>query len=284
MIMGSFMRSATIAFCVAYLTSATFHNCFGKSNTICNETEKQALLKFKLDLKDPSNQLSSWVGEDCCQWAGVVCNNLTGHVHKIRLRNLHPFRVDQTEVEYEAYLSYKLGGTINPSLLDLKYLRHLDLSCNDFEGIPIPSFIGSIGRLRYLNLSQAGFSGTIPHQLGNLTMMRYLCLGGKIPSSTQLQSLDESSFIGNKLCGPPLTNCSTNTAIAKVGHGGEEDEGLSEVWFFLSLALGFVVGFWVVVGLLLFKMSWRDAYFMFLDRIGHKLSNFIFKCCYLLCK
>ncbi|KAI8032539.1 Receptor-like protein EIX2 [Camellia lanceoleosa] len=189
MIMGSFMRSATIAFCVAYLTIATFHNCFckGKSNTICNETEKQALLKFKQDLKDPSNQLSSWAGEDCCQWAGVVCNYLTGHVHKIRLRNLHPFRVDQTEAEYEAYLSHKLGGTINPSLLDLKYLRHPDLSCNDFEGIPIPSFIGSIGRLRYLNLSQAGFSGTIPHQLGNLTMMRYLGLGGTTTNFNVLQ-------------------------------------------------------------------------------------------------
>ncbi|KAI8028780.1 Receptor-like protein EIX2 [Camellia lanceoleosa] len=183
------MRSATIAFCVAYLTIATFHNCFcnGKSNTICNETEKQALLKFKQHLKDHSNQLSSWAGEDCCQWAGVVCNNLIGHVHKICLRNLHPFRVDQTEAEYEAYLSHKLGGTINPSLLDLKYLRHLDLSCNDFEGIPIPSFIGSIGRLRYLNLSQAGFSGTIPHQLGNLTTMRYLGLGGTTTNFNVLQ-------------------------------------------------------------------------------------------------
>ncbi|KAL7253647.1 hypothetical protein ACSBR1_008064 [Camellia fascicularis] len=177
---------------------------------------------------------------------------------------------------------------IPEGLTRLVGLWSLNLSRNHLTG-RIPENIGDMGQLESLDCSLNQLSGEIPFSMSSLSFLSYLNLSynnltGKIPSSTQLQSLDESSFIGNKLCGPPLTNCSTNTTIAKVGHGGEEDEGLSEVWFFLSLALGFVVGFWVVVGLLLFKMSWRDAYFMFLDRIGHKLSNFIFKCCYLLCK
>ena len=38
-------------------------------------------------------------------------------------------------------------GKINPSLLDLKHLIYLDLSYNDFGGIQIPKFLGSMGSL-----------------------------------------------------------------------------------------------------------------------------------------
>ncbi|KAH7854870.1 hypothetical protein Vadar_018590 [Vaccinium darrowii] len=160
--------SAPNALFVCFLiTTATFHVCFCNNNSItCFENEREALHKFKQDLKDPSNRLSSWdTVEDCCRWAGVVCDNLTGHVHEIHLQN--PYN------EFDV-----LGGKVNPSLLDLKHLQYLDLSNNDFEGTPIPSFIGSIATLRYLNLSWAGFGGTVPPQLGNLTAIRYLDLRG----------------------------------------------------------------------------------------------------------
>ncbi|KAI8030106.1 Receptor-like protein EIX2 [Camellia lanceoleosa] len=214
-IMGSSsMRIEAIVFYLCFLTFATFHNCFcnGNSNIVCSKTEKQALLKFKQDLKDPSNQLSSWAGDDCCQWSGVVCDNFTGHVHVIHL----PYNYSDADChyngnysEYEACWRYhQLGGKINPSLLDLKHLRYLDLSQNYFGGIHIPSFIGSIGSLRYLNLSRAEFSGAIPHQLGNLTMMRYLDLSGnhfggiRIPSfigsigSLRYLDLSDAEFSG----------------------------------------------------------------------------------------
>ncbi|CAL5367032.1 unnamed protein product [Camellia sinensis] len=292
---SSSMRIAAIVFYLCFLTFATFHNCFcnGNSSIVCSKTEKQALLKFKQDLKDPSNRLSSWAGDNCCQWSGVVCDNFTGHVHVIHL----PYNYSDADChyngsysEYEAcWRHHQLGGKINPSLLDLKHLRYLDLSGNHFGGIRIPSFIGSIGSLRYLDLSGAEFSGAIPHQLGNLTMIRYLDLSfnylylqGQIPLSTQLQSLENSSFVGNKLCGPPLPNCDTNKAIPKVGHGGnEEGEGFPEVWFYAISALGFVIGFWVVMGPLLFKMHWRIAYFRFLDDIWYNFCNFILKCHYI---
>ncbi|RVW74478.1 Receptor like protein 30 [Vitis vinifera] len=44
-------------------------------------------------------------------------------------------------------------------------------------GSPIPSFLGSMGSLRYLDLSFAEFRGLVPHQLGNLSTLRHLDLG-----------------------------------------------------------------------------------------------------------
>nr|XP_048333667.1 receptor-like protein EIX1 [Ziziphus jujuba var. spinosa] len=151
----------------------TISFCNGTVNVFCKESERQALLSFKHDVKDPMNRLSSWKGSgDCCRWTGISCDNLTGHVRELRLGN--PF----DSYSEEGHLS----GKINPSLLHLNYLNHLNLSYNDFEGIPIPSFIGSLKNLTYLDLSQAGFGGLIPYQLGNLSNRHYLNLGSYYPT------------------------------------------------------------------------------------------------------
>ncbi|KAM7493220.1 hypothetical protein LguiB_027829 [Lonicera macranthoides] len=134
----------------------------------CMEHEREALLEFKRGLVDDSSILSSWGREtekkDCCNWRGIKCNNLTGNIITLDLQN------DE--------LSEPLRGKISPSLHELQHLRHLDLSNNDFGGSHIPKFIGSLSRLQYLNLQNNDFFGTIPHQLGNLTNLRALYLGG----------------------------------------------------------------------------------------------------------
>ena len=151
-------------------------HCIVCSNSTCIQIEREALLRLKQDLQDPSNRLASWAADDgdCCSWTGVICNAVTGHVHKLDLRG--PIDEDGTQARSIEYKRLALGGTINPSLLDLKHLHHLDLSNNDFGGIRIPDFFGSLRSLRYLNLSHAGFGGEIPHQLGNLTNLLYLNL------------------------------------------------------------------------------------------------------------
>ncbi|KAK9286336.1 hypothetical protein L1049_014729 [Liquidambar formosana] len=154
-----------------YLETVRLSSCQGDPNLGCRQIEKEALIEFKKSLTDPSDRLSSWViGGDCCNWSGVVCNNRTGHVVKLKLRNLIPdsFDADGT--------THRLGGKINSSLLDLKYLNYLDLSSNNFGGSEIPKFFGSLEKLRYLNLSGASFGGTIPPLIGNLSNLRYLDL------------------------------------------------------------------------------------------------------------
>uniref|UniRef100_A0A8R7QMR7 Leucine-rich repeat-containing N-terminal plant-type domain-containing protein n=1 Tax=Triticum urartu TaxID=4572 RepID=A0A8R7QMR7_TRIUA len=133
----------------------------------CIADERSALLAFRAGLSDPANLLSSWKGNDCCRWKGVYCSNRTSNVVRLDLRGPYCKNGDQTQV---------LAGNISSSLLGLKYLRHLDLSCNRFDKIQIPEFIGSLHKLRYLDLSMSMFIGRIPPQLGNLSNLQYLDL------------------------------------------------------------------------------------------------------------
>ncbi|XP_074282166.1 receptor-like protein EIX2 isoform X1 [Silene latifolia] len=146
----------------------------------CKKHELEALLKFKQSFyRDPMNHLSSWVGEDCCQWLGVTCDNVTHNVIKLNLRS-QPQHFHDYWAGYDVnncmpmYAVSMVSSAVSSALLDLKLLTHLDLSGNNFSGSRIPEFIGSMRQLRYLNLSSAGFSGPIPPQLGNLTNLVHL--------------------------------------------------------------------------------------------------------------
>ncbi|GAU28558.1 hypothetical protein TSUD_268970 [Trifolium subterraneum] len=148
------------------------------SNTIaieCLASDHEALLDFKSGLKDSHNSLSSWRSSNCCQWHGIYCDNITGAVVTIDLRNQHPVSFDDPPRKYEMW---NLSGELRPSLMKLKSLRHLDLSFNTFKRISIPMFLGSLVNLQYLNLSNAGFDGLIPPHLGNLSHLQYLDLNG----------------------------------------------------------------------------------------------------------
>nr|KAJ0192658.1 hypothetical protein LSAT_V11C800445380 [Lactuca sativa] len=146
-------------------------SCLGVENTsiVCIEQERLALLKFKESVIDYYGMLLSWVGNDCCMWERVHCDNVTGNIKSLHLKG--DMRGDIVGVMY-----YLVGDGMSFSLAELSHLSYLDLSGNDFGGSRIPKFIGSFKHLTYLNLSHAGFQGIISHHIGNLSNLKVLDL------------------------------------------------------------------------------------------------------------
>ena len=160
-----------------------------------------------------------------------------------------------------------LSSEIPAEVTCLKGLQSLNLSFNILTR-RILEKIGDLGSVESIDFSSNQLSSQIPQSMSSLTFLSQMNLSnnnliGKIPSSTQLQSLNASNFFGNKLCGPPLTD---NCTIKDVQPNIENKEckvfsGLEVDWFYVFMELGFVVGFWVVLGPLLLNRQWRVCTF-----------------------
>ncbi|KAL2574501.1 hypothetical protein AAZV13_17G190400 [Glycine max] len=75
---------AIIFACV--LCAIMFNITLCSFNVRYNKKDKHALLNFKQGDKDPSGVLSSWsTVEDCCEWRGVKCDNITSRVTELSL-------------------------------------------------------------------------------------------------------------------------------------------------------------------------------------------------------
>ncbi|CAL9042505.1 unnamed protein product, partial [Musa banksii] len=167
----------------------------------CIESERRALLDIRSDMYDSGEIFSTWIGEDCCRWRGVDCDNTTSHVIKLDLH--YPYTrhsyTDDWDDDRDIYFMLKEMGAskVNPALRDLKHLKYLDLSMNNFFGSHIPHMIASLVHLEYLNLSNAMFDGLIPPQLGNLSNLHYLDLGGCEVNDLRADDLDWLSRISS---------------------------------------------------------------------------------------
>ncbi|XP_019428774.1 PREDICTED: LRR receptor-like serine/threonine-protein kinase GSO2 isoform X2 [Lupinus angustifolius] len=167
----------------------------------------------------------------------------------------------------------QLKGQIPQSMTILIALASLNLSSNNLIGF-IPNNIGHMEMLESLDLSKNYLSGTIPESLSNLSFLSYLQLSfnslfGKIPSSTQLKTFDAYTYIGNpNLCGPPLSkDCPEDSSNIHRNDVEGDDDGFISFGFYISMGLGFVIGFWGVCGTLILKTSWRYAYFQFFNNM-----------------
>ncbi|WOK92572.1 LRR receptor-like serine/threonine-protein kinase FLS2 [Canna indica] len=149
----------------------------------CKESERQALLAIKSDMYKSNDWFSSWIGDNCCGWRGVVCDNATGHVTNLDLS------------------SSQIAGEIPLILGNLTNLVCLNLSSNNISGRIPESFGDRLLNLEELRLSDNNISGQIPESIGNLQSLRRLYLSnnaitGQIPGSMagrcNLEELDLS--------------------------------------------------------------------------------------------
>nr|GMD63774.1 receptor-like protein 12 [Ipomoea batatas] len=185
--------------------------------------------------------------------------------------------------------------------IPLSLFAEMDLSSNNFIG-DIPIELTNLSRLRSLNLSRNNLTGNIPTEMGNMKLLEsidlsrnqlfgkipssfsslyslgvldlsYNNLFGKIPSGTQLQGFNASCYSGNNFCGPPVSqNCSVGGDDEIPKNKTEGDDCCGVDWFYVSMAIGFDVGFWGICGSLFLVEPWRIAYFKFLD---NKLKSFL---------
>ncbi|KAE7996107.1 hypothetical protein FH972_000855 [Carpinus fangiana] len=176
--------------------------------------------------------------------------------------------------------SNKLKGEIPREIGSLLGLHGLNLSKNLLTGV-IPHSFGDLENLEFLDLSSNHLLGIIPPSLVNLAFLAVIDLSsnnlsGRIPLGRQFGTFTNSSYVGNTdLCGSPLSKeCPENAAT----HEGPQTSSKHDtdfyehLWFYTSIAIGFIVGFWGICGSLVLKSSWRHAYFQFLDKMGDRLT------------
>ncbi|XP_057499613.1 receptor-like protein 35 [Actinidia eriantha] len=159
----------------------------GVTNRItCIETEREALFAFKQGLTNPSDRLSSWTGNDCCQWSGIQCNDMSGHVIRLDLRN--PFLFTSfgfASMEQDDNTAYKWsclsGNNFSGGKIDELFSGSLDCPNNSLVsldlsgsqlGRELPDTLGVLKKLQLLQLSENSFWGSIPPSIGNLSSLQ----------------------------------------------------------------------------------------------------------------
>lgn len=185
-----------------------------------------------------------------CTWAGVNCT--AGRVSQLRLPGVSLMGTlpagtvgNLTALRTLSLRFNRLSGALPPDLGAITGLRNLYLQGNRFSG-EIPDFIFTLTNLVRLNLASNNFSGGISPSFNNLTRLGTLFLennqlsgslpdlnltslgqfnvsnnhlNGSIPAGLRDKQAD--SFIGNTLCGGPLSPCvGSGTAGGDGGDGG----------------------------------------------------------------
>ncbi|XP_054814766.1 receptor-like protein EIX2 isoform X2 [Prosopis cineraria] len=188
------------------------------------------------------------------------------------------------QLEYTSNLRYltnidlsnnNLKGSIPEGLTCLSGLIGLNLSHNKFSG-KIPSKISNMKSLESIDLSSNQLFGPIPSNMSTMTSLSFLNLSnnnfsGPIPEGAQFSTFGPSSYNGNPyLCGDLLGKSCPGIGIAHPPsnlsfHEEDDDKGKEKVLFYFVIALGFITGFWVVIGFLLLNKKWRHACFRHVD-------------------
>ncbi|KAL0736418.1 hypothetical protein Bca4012_012628 [Brassica carinata] len=188
------MRNTRLLF--SFLFFITHLITIASSKDLCNQSDKNTLLKIKKSLNNPYH-LASWHPEtDCCSWYCLECGDATVNYRVISLTifagqisgQLPP---EVGDLPYLQRLTFhkltNITGQIPSTITKLKYLRFLRLSRLNLTG-PVPEFLNQLMNLEYLNLSFNQLSGSIPSSLSSSPKLTGIDLSrnkltGTIPES-----------------------------------------------------------------------------------------------------
>ncbi|KAL3650353.1 hypothetical protein CASFOL_006756 [Castilleja foliolosa] len=152
------------------------------------------LIVFKSDIQDLDGKLISWNEDDDTpcnnNWAGIKCNPRSNRVSELVLDG------------------FALSGKLGRGLLQLKFLKKLSLSRNNFTGSLTLSF-AQLSNLRVLDLSENGFFGPIPNDMFN-----------------QCGSLKSISMGKNKFTGPIPESFASCSSLTSLDLSGNQFSGL----------------------------------------------------------
>ena len=172
------------------LTASTQFHMTVHNQVIISTEERNALESLYQSTNGNSwKNNSNWLGDLSteCSWYGVVCEN-----------NAHIIKIILPEND--------LSGTIPNDLVNIRYLKELDLHGNHLTGI-LPSTIGDLTEMDSIDLSDNMISGSIPEEWGQIEGLLYLKLNnnqlsGNIPSTIgNMQYLQSIRFESNQFSG-----------------------------------------------------------------------------------
>ncbi|PRQ57877.1 putative leucine-rich repeat-containing, plant-type, leucine-rich repeat domain, L [Rosa chinensis] len=156
----------------------------------CIKDQQLSLLQFKKSLVfyddifiRPRTRLISWnASTDCCSWVGITCS-----------RNGRVRGLDISSEQISA------GIDNSSSLFHLHYLQSLNLADNRLgsNSQSIPSAIGNLLNLRYLNLSLNDYSGQIPMEISRLTRLAVVDFSKNGAFHIKLGSPNLHTFVQN---------------------------------------------------------------------------------------
>ncbi|KAG4939574.1 hypothetical protein JHK86_045715 [Glycine max] len=188
----------------------------------------------------------------------------------------HGFRNPELFLKSIDLSSNNLTGEIPKEVGYLLGLVSLNLSRNNLSG-EIPPEIGNLSSLDSLDLSRNHFIGQIPSSLSEIDGLGKLdlsdnSLSGRIPSGRHFETFDASSFEGNvDLCGEQLNKTCPGEGEQTTAKPQESavngDDSVFYEALYMSLGIGYFIGFWGFLGPILFWRPWRNAYMRFLNRL-----------------
>ncbi|KAK2408264.1 receptor protein EIX2 [Trifolium repens] len=96
----------------------------------CSPNDMEALISFKNGIQiDTSGHIAKWVGNNCCKWESIVCENSNFRVKEINL----PGFISNDEGLFQTQMT----GWISPSKMFLTSLEVIEASISKVNSRPL---------------------------------------------------------------------------------------------------------------------------------------------------